>query len=152
MEFSIDAENKKFLEIGEGICLTSFSIANQVTDLTITDYAEDAVELMQKNIEHLGFKNIEAVFADWNFFPETINAEIVLLSDTNYAPSNFEPLIKLIQLFIKKGATIIIATPKRITASPFIEQLESFIMHRELVDITYNGERASIGLFVLQQN
>jgi len=144
--------NKKVLEIGAGIGLPSFSIANQVTDLTITDYAKDAVELMQKNIEHLGFKNIEAVFADWNFFPETINAEIVLLSDTNYAPSNFEPLIKLIQRFIKNGATIIISTPKRITASPFIEQLESFITHRELIDITYNEEEATIGLFVLQQN
>ena len=64
-------------------------------------------ELMQKNIEFVGCKNIKALIADWNSFPSSIDAEVVLLSDTNYAPSEFESLIKLIQDFIHKGATII---------------------------------------------
>lgn len=144
--------NKSVLEIGAGIGLPSFSVAQYVADLVITDYAANAVELMQKNIEYVGFKNIKAIVADWNLFPSSIVAEVVLLSDTNYAPSEFASLFKLIQDFIHKGATIIIASPERITASPFIEQLELYITQKELFDITYNGERASIGLFVLQQN
>lgn len=142
--------NKKVLEIGAGIGLPSFSIANQVSDLTITDYAEDAVVLMQKNIEYVGVKNIKAVIADWNSFPCSIDAEIVLLSDTNYAPSEFESLIKLIHDFIHKGATIIIATPKRITSSPFIEKLAFYITQQELIEVSYNGEKTCIGLFVLK--
>jgi len=143
-------KNKKVVEIGAGIGLPSFSIANDIADITITDYSFDAVVLMRKNIEHCGNQNIKAICADWNSFPDTINADVVLLSDTNYEPSNFEPLIKLIQRFIKKGATVIIATPKRITASPFIQQLESFIVKRVLVDITYDAEQSTIGLFVLK--
>lgn len=142
--------NKKVLEIGAGIGLPSFSIANQVSELTITDYAEDAVVLMQKNIEYVGVKNIKAVIADWNSFPCSIDAEIVLLSDTNYAPSEFESLIKLIHDFIHKGATIIIATPKRITSSPFIEKLAFYITQQELIEVSYNGEKTCIGLFVLK--
>ncbi|MDO8996481.1 MAG: methyltransferase domain-containing protein [Sediminibacterium sp.] len=144
--------NKSVLEIGAGIGLPSFSVAQYAADLVITDYAANAVELMHKNIEHTGFKNIKAIVADWNLFPSSIVAEVVLLSDTNYAPSEFASLFKLIQDFIHKGATIIIASPERITASPFIEQLDLYITQKELFDITYNGERASIGLFVLQQN
>jgi len=144
--------NKRVLEIGAGIGLPSFSIAKHAADLTITDYAEDAVVLMQKNIEYVGFKNIKAVMADWNSFPLSIDAEVVLLSDTNYAPSEFESLIKLIQDFIHKGATIIIATPERITASPFIDQLKMYITQQDLIEIAYNYEKASIGLFVLKQN
>lgn len=143
-------QNKVVLEIGAGIGLPSFSIANEVSTITITDYATEAVDLMKMNIKHLGNQHIQAICADWNSFPDTIHADIVLLSDTNYAPSNFESLIKLIQGFIKKGATIIIATPKRITASPFIQQLESFIVKRELVDISSDAEIATIGLFVLK--
>jgi predicted nicotinamide N-methyase len=142
--------NKRVLEIGAGIGLPSFSIAKHAADLTITDYAEDAVVLMQKNIEHLGNQTIKAICADWNFFPTSIIADVVLLSDTNYAPREFESLLKLIQQFSKNGATIVIATPKRITTSPFIEQVELYITQRELIELNYNGERVSIGLFVLK--
>lgn len=142
--------NKRVLEIGAGIGLPSFSIANQVADLTITDYADDAVVLMQKNIEFVGCKNIKALIADWNSFPSSIDAEVVLLSDTNYAPSEFESLIKLIHDFIHKGATIILATPERITSSPFIEKLAFYITQQELIELSYNGEKTSIGLFVLK--
>jgi predicted nicotinamide N-methyase len=142
--------NKRVLEIGAGIGLPSFSIANQVADLTITDYAEDAVVLMQKNIEYVNFKNLKAVIADWNSFPSSIDAEVVLLSDTNYAPSEFESLFKLIQDYIHKGSTIIIATPKRITSSPFIQKLAVYITQQELIELSLNAEKTSIGLFVLK--
>ncbi|HLD54356.1 MAG TPA: methyltransferase domain-containing protein [Sediminibacterium sp.] len=144
--------SKSVLEIGAGIGLPSFSIAKHAAHLTITDYAEDAIELMQKNIEFVGCKNIKALFADWNSFPISIDAEVVLLSDTNYAPSDFESLIKLIHDFIHKGATIIIASPERITASPFIEQLKMNITQQDLIEIIYNDEKTFIGLFVLKQN
>ncbi|MDP3394707.1 methyltransferase [Sediminibacterium sp.] len=143
-------KHKAVVEIGAGLGLPSFSIAKDVAEIVITDYSIDAVELMKINSEQWGIQTIKAICADWNFFPASINADIVLLSDTNYAPSEFESLLKLIQQFIKKGATIIIATPERITTSPFIEQLELYISKRDLIDITYNEEMATIGLFVLK--
>lgn len=41
-------KNKRVLEIGAGIGLPTFSIAKHAADITITDYAEDAVILMLK--------------------------------------------------------------------------------------------------------
>lgn len=145
-------KNKTVVEIGAGIGLPSFSIADHVAEITITDYDVDAIDLLQKNIAHLGNQKIKAICADWNYFPTSICADVVLLSDTNYAPSAFESLLTLIQKFLQKGATIIIATPIRITASPFIEQLEMHITQRDLIELSYNGEASLIGLFVLKQN
>jgi predicted nicotinamide N-methyase len=143
-------KNKTVVEIGAGIGLPSFSIADHVAEITITDYDVDAIDLLQKNIAHLGNQKIKAICADWNFFPTSICADVVLLSDTNYAPSAFQSLLTLIQKFLQKGATIIIATPVRITASPFIEQLEMHIIQRDLLELSYNGESSLIGLFVLK--
>jgi predicted nicotinamide N-methyase len=143
-------KNKTVVEIGAGIGLPSFSIADHVAEITITDYDVDAIDLLQKNIANLGNQKIKAICADWNFFPTSICADVVLLSDTNYAPSAFQSLLTLIQKFLQKGATIIIATPVRITASPFIEQLEMHIIQRDLLELSYNGESSLIGLFVLK--
>ncbi|MFY8024620.1 MAG: class I SAM-dependent methyltransferase [Sediminibacterium sp.] len=143
-------KNKTVVEIGAGIGLPSFSIADHVAEITITDYDVDAIDLLQKNIAHLGNQKIKAICADWNYFPTSICADVVLLSDTNYAPSAFESLLTLIQKFLQKGATIIIATPIRITASPFIEQLEMHITQRDLIELSYNGESSIIGLVVLK--
>jgi predicted nicotinamide N-methyase len=145
-------KNKTVVEIGAGIGLPSFSIADHVAEITITDYDVDAIDLLQKNIAHLGNQKIKAICADWNYFPTSICADVVLLSDTNYATTAFESLLTLIQKFLQKGATIIIATPIRITASPFIEQLEMHITQRDLIELSYNGEASLIGLFVLKQN
>lgn len=143
-------KNKTVVEIGAGIGLPSFSIADHVAEITITDYDVDAIDLLQKNIAHLGNQKIKAICADWNYFPTSICADVVLLSDTNYAPSAFESLLTLIQKFLQKGATIIIATPIRITASPFIEQLEMHITQSDLIELSYNGESSIIGLVVLK--
>ena len=45
-------QNKIVLEIGAGIGIPSLSIAAQTDKIVISDYAPDAVGLLQKNIEH----------------------------------------------------------------------------------------------------
>jgi predicted nicotinamide N-methyase len=144
--------NKTVVEIGAGIGLPSFSIADHVAEITITDYDMNAIDLLQKNIAHIGNQKIKAIYADWNCFPTTICSDLVLLSDTNYDPSAFKPLLKLIQQFLQKGTTVVISTPERITASPFIEQLALHINQKAFIEVTHNCETAVIGLFVLKQN
>jgi predicted nicotinamide N-methyase len=73
---------------------------------------------------------------DWNAIPDNMQPEVILLSDVNYDPTQFETLTKLIEKFIHQGSTIILSTPQRIMASPFVQKLESFIIadYAELVD------------------
>ena len=120
-------ESKCVLEIGAGIGLPSLMLAHLALEVVISDHAPESVFLIKKNIQHIGAHNVKAICLDWNDFPENINADLVLLSDINYDPIQFDSLFTMIQKFIKKGSTIIISTPQRITATPFAEALRPFI-------------------------
>lgn len=142
-------EGKKVLEIGAGIGLPSLTVAHVAESMIISDHAPEAVELMEKNIEYLGLGNAKALCLDWNQFPEEIKADIVLLSDINYAPEEFDALLKLINRFLEEGSTIIIATPQRIMATPFVAALEPFIKFSALERVKENGQAIEISLLIL---
>jgi predicted nicotinamide N-methyase len=144
-------KDKNVLELGAGIGLPSLMIASITKSIQISDYEKEAVELMQKNIEHLELENVEALQLDWNALPKAIHPEVVILSDVNYDPTQFETLTKLIEKFIHQGCTIILSTPQRIMASPFVLALSTFIIadYVELVD--ENGVTKEISILVLSK-
>lgn len=143
--------NKEVLEIGAGLGLPSFSIAPITKSIQISDYDLEAVELLQKNIAHLALKNVQALQLDWNAVPESIQPEVVLLSDVNYDPSQFETLIGLIKRFLEQGCTIILSTPQRIMASPFVVKLERYIVATHEVQVDENGTSKEISILVLSK-
>lgn len=120
---------KAILEIGAGIGLPTFSIAKLASTIIVSDYDPEAVALLEKNILHLGLLNVTAMCIDWNQFPHHIYAEIVLLSDINYAPDQFVGLLQLIHQLLEKSTTIILATPNRMSTTLFAEKLQPFIKH-----------------------
>ena len=142
-------ESKKVLEIGAGIGLPSFSIASQATELIISDYSNDAIKLIQKNIDHLKLTNTKALYLDWNDFPLEIKADTILLSDTNYDPTQIDPLLKLINHYLANGTTIIISTPERITANPFVNELQQFIKYSCLQRVEEAENMIEIRILVL---
>lgn len=144
-------QDKSVLEIGAGIGQPSFTIAAKAKEVIISDHNADAVELINYNIQQLGCTNVKAACLDWNDFPENIQADIILLSDINYAPDEFEPLLKLIQHFIKQKSKIIIATPQRIMASPFIEKLEGYIKHSHATTINEADLAVAICVYILME-
>jgi predicted nicotinamide N-methyase len=111
----------------------------------------DAVELLRKNIEHLELENAEALKLDWNALPETIHPEVIILSDVNYDPTQFETLTKLIEKFIHQGSTVILSTPQRIMASPFVQKLEGYIIERHEALVDENGIPKEISILVLSK-
>ena len=142
-------ENKKVLEIGAGIGLPSFSIATTASEVLITDHATDAVELMQENINYLNLVNMRSECIDWNNFPTHITADTIILSDINYAPEQFEPLLNLLIRFIEEGSTLILATPQRIMGVSFIESIQHFIRHSETETVLEKDTEVMISLYVL---
>jgi predicted nicotinamide N-methyase len=144
-------ENKHVLEIGAGIGLPSLMMADVVKSIQISDYNLEAVELLQKNIAQLQLRNVQALQLDWNNLPENIHPEVVILSDINYDPTQFETLKKIIEKFIDQGCTIILSTPQRIMASPFVLAISAFIIadYVELVD--ENGSSKEISILVLSK-
>jgi predicted nicotinamide N-methyase len=143
--------NKKVLEIGAGIGLPSFSIASNISELIISDHDPDAVALLDKNIALLGLKNTRALLIDWNHFPPDLHADTILLSDINYAPEQFESLLKLMKLWMESGTTVVLSTPQRIMGVPFVEALTAYISFQTSCIIEEPGGMTDISILVLQQ-
>jgi len=145
-------ESKEVLEIGAGIGLPSFIIAKHASKVVISDHNVDAVELLQNNISHLGLTHVHAMCLDWNDFPMEIKADTILLSDINYDPSQFNPLMKLIKRFLSEGSTIIIATPQRIMGVPFAEALIPFIKRSFVQTVEENEKSIDIQMLILKNS
>ena len=144
-------QKKHVLEIGAGIGLPSLMMAGIAKSIQISDYDKEAVALLQKNIEHLQLQNAEALQLDWNNVPKNMNPDLVILSDVNYDPTQFDPLVALIDKFIKQGCTIILSTPQRIMASPFVQRLEAYIIERHEAIVDENGIPKEISILVLSK-
>ena len=144
--------DKTVLELGAGIGLPSLLMASEAKTIQVSDYDLEAAELLRKNIAHLQLQNVQALQMDWNDLPENINPEVIILSDVNYDPTQFETLTKLIEKFIHQGCTIILSTPQRIMASPFVLALSEFIIADYLEMVDENGVTKEISILVLSKN
>ena len=144
-------QNKHVLEIGAGIGLPSLMMASITKSIQISDHDLEAVALLQKNIEHLQLQNAEALQLDWNNVPKNMNPDVVILCDVNYDPTQFDPLVSLIDKLINQGCTIILSTPQRIMASPFVLKLEAYITDRYEALVDENGVNQEISILVLSK-
>ena len=144
-------QNKHVLEIGAGVGLPSLMMADIAKSIQISDYDKEAVALLKKNIEHLQLQNAEALQLDWKNVPENLNPEVILLSDVNYDPTQFDLLISLIDKFMRQGCTIILSTPQRIMASPFVQKLEASIKAQYEVVVDENEINKEISILVLSK-
>ncbi len=140
---------KKILEVGAGLGLPSFAIAHRAREVIVTDHASEAFSLINKNITHLCINNMKSMCLDWNDFPDTISADTILLSDVNYAPGAFGSLLTLVGKLMEEGAVIIIATPERIMAAPFVEALQPFIQRSFLHPVEEMGSAFEIRMLLL---
>jgi predicted nicotinamide N-methyase len=144
-------ENKNVLEIGAGIGLPSFSIANKASNIIISDYDREAVALAHKNIAHLNLSNLTSIVLDWNDIPEHIIADTILLSDTNYNPTDFDALVISITKFLNIGSSVVLATPNRITTNNFIQKLSALIQKTKNYCIIEEAIEKEIAVFVLKK-
>ena len=144
-------KDKTVLELGAGIGLPALMMAGITKSIQISDYDLEAAALLKKNIEHLQLQNAEALQLDWNNVPENLNPEVVILSDVNYDPIQFDTLINLIDKFVNQGCTILLSTPQRIMASPFVQKLETYITDRYEVLVDEKGIKKEISILVLSK-
>ncbi len=144
-------KDKKVIEMGAGIGLPSLFIANQAKEVLVTDYDKEAVELMRKNIAHLGLQNIQAEILDWNASTKALAADTLLLSDVNYAPEQFGALENLINKYLAQGTQLIIATPQRIMGANFVSSIASHIQQNQTVEVLdpNTGSHITISLLIL---
>ena len=140
---------KKVLELAAGLGLPGIVAAHLASEVVISDYAPEAVVTIRSSVELNGLGNVQCQVIDWNSLPPDLESEVILLSDINYDPAAFEVLYDVLQDFLAKGSTLILATPQRLMAKPFIERLLPDCVEQDEQLIQLNGESAFISLFVL---
>ena len=143
-------QNKKVLELAAGLGLPSLLAARYACEVCASDHIPEAVELMKRSADHNGILNMKCSLLDWNCLPENINTDILLLSDINYDPADFEIVFSVLQIFLNSGTTIILSTPQRLMAKPFIDRLLPFCIKREEMLVDYRQHQTAITLLILK--
>ena len=142
--------NKKVAELGAGLALPSFAVAQFASHVEASDYITDSVELINANIVLNGLQNITARVLNWNNLTESEYPEIVLLSDVNYEPSSFEALFQLVSKLLSSSVTIFLATPQRLQGANFINLLQNSIVSTTNYTVEMNNSTTPISIFHLQ--
>jgi hypothetical protein len=73
------------------------------------------------------------------------------MSDVNYDPAVLSFLEKVFNNFLEMGTTILLASPQRLMARPFIEKLTPFIVEQSVEEVTIDHQPATISIFVLRK-
>lgn len=142
-------KHKRVLELAAGLGLPSLLATQLASSVSCSDNHFDAVDQMQHTIDTLRLHNIDCFQLDWSEPALNFFADVVLLSDINYDPSQFESLYRRIVAFISEGSTVLLSTPQRLMAKSFIEQLKPFCMHQEECAIEEPGGIVYCSVMVL---
>lgn len=115
------------LEMGAGLGLPSLVAATIAQHVTCTDYIAEPLAYVGIAAKANGISNITCSLLDWNRLPANIEQDVILLSDINYQPLDFQPLQQALQQFLQAGKTIFLSTPQRLMAKDFMTPLLPYI-------------------------
>ena len=138
------------MELAGGLGLPSIIAAQKADTVIYSDYLQEPLNVVQKTIEYYSYKNINVELLNWHHLPPNLSTDVLLLSDINYNPEDFDSLYKVIENFINKGTTIIISTPQRLTAKTFINRMLKWSTQTKEINIHHNNQPVNITILVLK--
>jgi predicted nicotinamide N-methyase len=114
-----DVQGKRVLELGAGLALPSLAAALRGADVLATDWAEDAIALLEANAARNGIA-LRAEVARWDE-PERFGTgwDLVLAADVLYEQRNAEQLLALLPRL--EARELLIAEPGRPFARAFLD-------------------------------
>lgn len=126
---------KRVLEIAAGLGLPSLYVSHFAKEVVCTDYVEEPLAFVQSSIQLNKLSNISTAILDWNRRDELPVSEVLLLSDVNYSPAEFDALFLLLEHYRNEGTSIILATPQRIMAKSFIERVLPWLQMQDCITV-----------------
>ena len=118
-------KSETILELGAGIGLTGLMLGAAGYTVTLTDYNEDALRLLNKNTEFNKLETVHVKKLDW-YQPdikETYN--IIIGSELIYKEEFIEPVLELLGKYLKPDGKIFIAHDmNRHVMSKFLKRAE----------------------------
>jgi predicted nicotinamide N-methyase len=142
-------QGKTVLELGAGLGLPSLIAARYAKHVSCTDRSAEAVAVVAQSAAHLRFNNFNATVLNWEDLPQTAAADVLLLSDVNYKPENFDALIKIIFASVHKSTTVLLSTPQRLMAKTFVEPLLNLCAQKEEYNVEQSEGNAVVAVTVM---
>jgi predicted nicotinamide N-methyase len=136
-------KKKRVLELGAGVGLPGLAVAALgASEVTQTDYQEDALDLARHNAVTNGIGTICVRQGDWrDFFTDSLPYDLVIASDVLYERTLHEPLAALLPKLVAPDGAILLADPIRPQS---LEFLEKHIETTGKWHVTYEGRRATV--------
>ncbi len=106
----MDLDKKiKILEIGAGMGITGLFLGALGYEVTITDYDEDALELIKMNVKRNGLSNVSVRRLDWDNPDLKESFNIICGSELIYNEASIHPIIRLFKTYLRSEGTIFMA-------------------------------------------
>lgn len=144
--------DKEVLELAAGLGLPSLLAARYASTVCCSDYLPETLDVVRQSIALNGAANISTRLLDWHRLPGDLAPEVLLLSDINYDPGEFDVLHEVLTGFLKSNTLIILSTPQRLMAKPFIERLLRWCIQQEELPVTYWGEVTPVTVLALRKS
>lgn len=117
-------KGKSVLELGVGLGLTSVILQQLAPKrLLLTDYEQDALEIIKENFHLNHLPAPEAKLLDWRHPDLDGRFDCIVASDVLYEERFFDPLMNLFENFLRAQGKILLAEPNRAVAQSFFAQL-----------------------------
>jgi predicted nicotinamide N-methyase len=143
--------DKDVLELAAGLGLPSLLATRWARHVVCTDNRPEALDVVLQSARLNGSTNLSVRVLDWNRLPEDLHPDILLLSDVNYEPEAFPGLLAALQSFLTKGTVILLSTPQRLSAKPFLEQLLPWKREETAYEVQQEQEVVKVSVWKLSQ-
>lgn len=143
--------NKEVLELAAGLGLPSLLAARHARSVCCSDYLPEPLQVVTESIAYNKATSITTRLLDWQHLPPDLFPDVLLLSDINYDPEQFDILYGVLSGFLQKKAVIMLSTPQRLMAKPFIERLLPWCTYQEELVIRQKGEDTPVSVYVLKE-
>lgn len=144
-------KNKKVLELGAGLGLPSLVAARWAASVICSDHDPAAIEFAALSAQHHQLTNVNTCLLDWNDLPQGLQTDVLLLSDINYDPVAFEWQQQFILSFLQKNITVLLSTPQRLMARPFLLPLMNHCHYNEELIIQQEEKKIIISIMVFKK-
>lgn len=145
-----DFKDKRILEVGCGIGLSSLLLNKLNANITATDYHPEAEKFLDANTDLNEDEEIPFIRASWEdeFQKELGFFDLIIGSDLLYERDHAELLANFINSHAKKVCTIILVNPNRGHQAKFTKKMEEFgfssssfePQNMDFLDSSYSGK------------
>jgi predicted nicotinamide N-methyase len=143
-------KEKRILEIGAGLGLPSMLCALEATSLLCTDVSYEAMQFVEISAALNGIENMRCSVLDWTSHPQPLPCDLLLMSDLNYAPEAFPHLHRMLEQYRQSHATILLATPQRLSGRSFAESIRPWVSQSEEIIVAEGNTMVPVSIFLMK--